>query len=178
VNPEDAPRLEEAAGAAGFALSSADESESAPAWACPFCAHALSQAPERCPGCGARAGFPDAAAVAALRASARTGYLLQALTPLCGLTAIPALLLAYARRGRARETWLASHFDWQVETLWGGFWLALAALAAGWLGEALGGRRVGATVLALAGMAALAWFIPRVARGWGRLADGDRVTDY
>jgi uncharacterized membrane protein len=147
-------------------------------WPCPFCERPLSLRLERCPGCGARALPADACAVSRLAHEARLGYLLQALTPVCLVTALPALLTAYAHRGKARETWLASHFDWQIDTAWGAFWLSLAALAASWVAGELAGAGVGRGVAALAWMGVLGWFLHRVAKGWGHLADDDPVSDY
>src|SRR4051794_1678716 len=91
-------------------------------WDCPFCGHELHGGVERCAACGALAVPPDAVAIDALRANARTVYLLQAITPLCGVSAVAGLLLAYANRGQARDTWLDSHYEWQIESFWGLFW--------------------------------------------------------
>jgi uncharacterized membrane protein len=91
------------------------------------------------------------------------------------LPAVVALGLAYADRERARGTWLDSHLEWQVETLWGVFWIGVAVLIATWLG----GRflHTGEWLL-LAGLPALGWYARRIARGWTRLADGEPVTEY
>jgi uncharacterized membrane protein len=109
-----------------------------------------------------------------VRQSARTAYLLMGLSLFFALPAVGALVLAYADRGKARGTWLDSHFEWQVETLWGVFWLGVAVLAATWLG----GRFLGTGEwMLLAGVPALAWYAHRIVKGWTRLADGEPVTE-
>src|SRR3954470_7438181 len=67
----------------------ADFADEPPArWDCPFCGHELHGTLERCPACGAPAVPPDAVAIDVLRGNARAVYVLQALTPLCGVSAV------------------------------------------------------------------------------------------
>lgn len=142
---------------------------------CSRCGAALEPARGHCFACGwtvAVAG--PASTMETARKSARIAYLLMGLSLFIALPAVGALVLAYADRGKARGTWLDSHFEWQVETLWGVFWLGLAVLAAAWLG----GRFLGTGEwMLLAGLPALAWYAHRIAKGWTRLADGEPVTE-
>jgi uncharacterized membrane protein len=106
-------------------------------------------------------------------------YVLQALALFCGLPAVPGLLLAYANRGAARDTWLDSHCEWQIDTFWGMFWFWLAGIAS-WR---VGGHFLGSGVLGhgpalLLMLGAAAWYVDRIVKGWTRLADGDPVRDY
>lgn len=109
-------------------------------------------------------------------------YILQALTVLIGLLtsrsvavrfafglpSLVAVVMNYARRAEARDTWLESHFRWQIRTFWFGLLLSIVVLALSlplmlvligfatwWLG------------LALIGL----WLIYRIARGWMALRD-------
>ncbi|HYH81299.1 MAG TPA: hypothetical protein VEX86_15960, partial [Longimicrobium sp.] len=141
---------------------------------CPVCGTRLEATREHCFGCGWKVVAPDAAGTAtALRASARAIYLLMGLSLFLALPAVGALVLAYVDRGKARGTWLDGHFEWQVDTLWGVFWMGVAVLAATWLG----GRFLGTGAWGLlTGLPALAWYVHRIVKGWTRLSDGDPIT--
>lgn len=80
------------------------------------------------------------------------------------LPSIVAVILNYAKRGDARDTWLASHYRWQIRTFWFAiFWMIIAVV----LILTLVGVPIGFAVLA----AVTVWVIYRIARGWLRLAD-------
>lgn len=85
---------------------------------------------------------------------------------LFGWPSLLAVVLNYVNRGRARGTWLESHFDWQIRT----FWLALAwAVLVGLVSLPLTLIVVGFGTWVV-GMALLGvWAIYRVVRGWMRL---------
>jgi uncharacterized membrane protein len=102
-------------------------------------------------------------------------YLLMGLSLFVAVPAVAALVLAYAYRGSARGTWLDSHGEWQVETLWGVFWMGAAVLIATRLGDHFLGT---GEWLLLAGLPALAWYAHRIVKGWTRLADDEPVTEY
>jgi len=142
---------------------------------CPTCGTMLDAGRGHCFGCGRTAAVAaPAEALEALRRHARTAYLLMGLSLFIAVPAVAALVVVYAYRGSARGTWLDSHGEWQVETLWGVFWMGAAVLAATWLG----GRFLGTGEwLLLAGLPALAWYAHRIAKGWTRLADGEPVTE-
>jgi uncharacterized membrane protein len=85
---------------------------------------------------------------------------------LTGWPSIIAVILNYVYRRDVRETWLESHFRWQIRTFWFGvLWVALCgAFVVATLGIGL--------LLAWIPMAVVGlWFIYRIARGWLRLMD-------
>ncbi len=88
-------------------------------------------------------------------------YVLQAVGFLIALTWIAAVVINYAKIGDVRNTWLETHFNWQIRTFWFGL--------AGWV---LGA----ATVVILVGWLVLTvvtvWAIYRVVKGWLYLNDG------
>jgi len=59
-----------------------------------------------------------------------------------GLTFIAALVVNYVKLDEVKDTWLESHFRWQVNTFWYGLlWWAIAMLfwlvLMGWLASAI-----------------------------------------
>jgi uncharacterized membrane protein len=147
--------------------------------ACPFCGGVVTPADARCPRCAATVVPPGAKPIEAMRGNARMVYLLQAFALVCGLPAIPGLLLAYANRGAARDTWLDSHFEWQIDTFWGMFWFWLCGMAVLFVGDHfLGDGVLGHGPALLVMLGAAAWYVARLVKGWTRLSDGDPVTDY
>lgn len=146
---------------------------------CPFCGGVVTPADARCPRCAAKVVPPGARPIDALRGNARAVYVLQALALLCGVPAVPGLIMAYVNRGPARDTWLDSHFEWQVDTFWGMFWFWLAGMAVLFVGDHFLGKGIPGHGPALLVMfAAYAWYVARLVKGWTRLSDGDPVTDY
>jgi uncharacterized membrane protein len=98
--------------------------------------------------------------------SAVTGLISAALVVTAFLTGWPsiiAVIINYVKRAEARETWLYSHFSWQLRT----FWYALLWLVIG-----------GVLFVTVAGIPfALAvwfgtgiWVLYRLIRGWLALA--------
>jgi uncharacterized membrane protein len=85
---------------------------------------------------------------------------------LTGWPSIIAVILNYAKRSEVRETWLESHFRWQIRTFWLGLlWVTLCAL---FIIATLGiGLLIAWLPLSLVGL----WFIYRIARGWLRLLE-------
>ncbi len=80
-----------------------------------------------------------------------------------GLPSIAAVILNYARRSEARNTWLESHFRWQIRTFWFALlWSAITAVVAAPFVLFLVGIFIWLFGLALVGV----WIIYRVARGW------------
>jgi uncharacterized membrane protein len=113
-------------------------------------------------------------------------YILQALTVLIGLAtsrsvavrfafglpSLVAVVMNYARRAEARDTWLESHFRWQIRTFWFTWlWLLVVWIVAlPWLLIGIG------LIIAMFGMALIGvWVIYRVARGWLALRDSHAV---
>jgi len=80
-----------------------------------------------------------------------------------GLPSIVALVMNYARRGEARDTFLESHFRWQRRTFWAALaWLVGIALLSAPLALVLVGFITFAMGLAAVGI----WVVYRVVRGW------------
>lgn len=89
------------------------------------------------------------------------GYLLQALGFIVGLTFIAAVIVAYIKRDEAGDSWVASHYRWQIRTFWFSLlWMVLGAVLTffviGWL------------ILIFA----MIWTLYRIIRGWLCFADG------
>ena len=89
-----------------------------------------------------------------------------------GLPSLVALVMNYARRAQARDTWLESHFRWQIRTFWF-TWLWLLVL---WI-IAFPLLLIGiGFIIAMLGMALIGlWVIYRVARGWLALREARAV---
>jgi uncharacterized membrane protein len=89
-----------------------------------------------------------------------------------GLPSLVALLMSYARRAQARDSWLEAHFRWQIRTFWF-TWLWLLVLWAIAFPLMLIGIGF---IIAMLGMAVIGlWVIYRVARGWLALREGRAV---
>jgi uncharacterized membrane protein len=77
---------------------------------------------------------------------------------------IVAVVLNYIKRGDARDTWLESHYRWQIRTFWYAvLWAVLALISAATL--------IGIPVAIAILVALTLWLIYRIARGWLRLRD-------
>lgn len=105
-------------------------------------------------------------------------YVLQALSFFLGVTCIVAIIINYVKRPEVGNTWLASHFRWQMRTFWFGLlWMAMGGLivilAAGYLIITITGigmiyLAAGYLVITTTGI----WMIYRIAKGWLYLNDG------
>jgi uncharacterized membrane protein len=91
-------------------------------------------------------------------------YALQAASFFFGITAIAAVIINYLKREDVQNTWLASHFRWQIRT----FWFGLLWCAIGGLTVVVG---IGFVMLGIAGL----WLIYRVVKGWLRLSEGKEM---
>lgn len=92
-------------------------------------------------------------------------YILQAASLMIGITLIIGVVLNYVRITAAQGTWLASHFQWQINTFWWFLlWFVLGALTL-----PLG---VGYAIV----LGAVAWLIFRFAKGWMALNANQPVT--
>jgi|SRR5690625_283103 len=92
-------------------------------------------------------------------------YILQGLTYFTAITGIVGVIINYVKRGETVNTWVASHFRWQIRT----FWYALLWFL---IGVALTYFVVGILVLLANGI----WVIYRIVRGV--LAAIDRKPMY
>lgn len=99
--------------------------------------------------------------------SALTGILTPALVVTAFLTGWPsiiAIILNYVKRSEVRETWLDSHFSWQLRT----FWFALLWLAAGAI---LFATLIGIPFALALWLGTGLWVLYRLIRGWLALKD-------
>jgi uncharacterized membrane protein len=85
-----------------------------------------------------------------------------------GLPSIIAVVMNYARRGAVRDTWLASHFRWQLRTFW------IAAVILFCLFPLVFTIVLIPVVLAIYGVTGI-WVVYRIVRGWLALRDGRSV---
>jgi|SRR5262245_19851560 len=95
-----------------------------------------------------------------LRDLALLVYVLQAIGFVVGITWVAGVVINYVKIDAARNTWLETHFNWQIRTFWFGLigWIAgvvTAVILIGWL------------ILAVVTI----WAIYRVVKGWLYLND-------
>lgn len=113
-------------------------------------------------------------------------YILSYFT--AGLLWIVPIFMNYAKRHDADNTWLATHFDWQIKTFWYSIiWFAIGVIivvfALGGLGVSMmsdgNNIAIGSVLLASLGFIimgiAFIWHLYRIIRGWIALADGRPV---
>jgi uncharacterized membrane protein len=76
-----------------------------------------------------------------------------------GWPSIIAVIINYVTRGNVRNSWLDTHWRWQLRTFW---YAALWLLVAGLLTVTLIGIPAAILVIAITGL----WVLYRVIRGW------------
>ena len=82
-------------------------------------------------------------------------YVLQAVSFVIGISYIVGIVINYVKRDDVQDTWLASHFRWQIRTFWFSLlWCALGVLT--WV-IVIGYFIIFATAV---------WVIYRIAKGW------------
>ncbi len=91
-------------------------------------------------------------------------YVLQALSYFTGITFIAAVILNYIKKEDVQDTWLESHFRWQIRTFWYG-------LLWGILGVITFVLVVGYFIL----IANAIWIVYRIIKGWLRLSEGKEM---
>ncbi|MBA1149087.1 hypothetical protein H0Z60_18720 [Ectothiorhodospiraceae bacterium WFHF3C12] len=92
-------------------------------------------------------------------------YLLQLLGFVTVLTAIAAVVVNYVKWDDVRDTWLESHFRWQVRTFW-------FSLLWGVVGTLLAFIGIGFLIIA----AVTVWYLYRAVRGWVLLNERREVV--
>ena len=116
-------------------------------------------------------------------------YLLYVLSYFtAGLLWIVPIFMNYAKRRDADNTWLATHFDWQIKTFWYSivFFLIgvlIITFALGGFGVSMFAESnniaIGSVLLASLGFIIMGftfiWHLYRIVRGWIALADGRPV---
>ncbi len=84
---------------------------------------------------------------------------------LTGWPSIIAVVLNYVKRGDARDTYLESHYRWQIRTFWFAvLWVAVAVLLAVTI--------IGIPISWFLVVGTGVWVLYRIVRGWGALTDG------
>ncbi len=84
---------------------------------------------------------------------------------LTGWPSIIAVIINYAKRGNVRDTYLDSHFSWQIRTFWYTLlWLLIAGL--------LFVTVIGIVLAYILAVGAGIWVVYRILRGWLALNDG------
>lgn len=116
-------------------------------------------------------------------------YLLYVLSYFtAGLLWIVPIIMNYAKRHDANNTWLATHFDWQIKTFWYSIVLfaigiIIIVFAFGGLGVSVvadsGNLALGSILLTGLGLLIMAftfiWHLYRIVRGWIALTDNRPV---
>ena len=87
-------------------------------------------------------------------------YALQAVSFFLGITLIIGVIINYVKRPDVKDSWLASHFTWQIRS----FWYSLLWLTIGGLTFKQG---IGQLVLTAGSI----WLIYRIIKGWLHLFD-------
>jgi uncharacterized membrane protein len=86
---------------------------------------------------------------------------------LTGWPSIIAVILNYIKRSEVRDTWLESHFRWQIRTFWFGLlWISLCVVFI------IGTFGIGILVTWLPITLIGLWFVYRIIRGWVALGAG------
>ncbi|NWF35989.1 hypothetical protein [Mariprofundus sp. KV] len=102
----------------------------------------------------------DDPSITSAKRSATIVYALQAAAFLLAVTFIAAAVVNYVKKGDVENTWIASHFRWQIRTFWfGSLWLLLGGIT----------LIMGIGYFILMGTAV--WVIYRIAKGWLALLD-------
>lgn len=91
-------------------------------------------------------------------------YILQAIALFTALPMIIAVIINYIKLDETRNTWLASHFRWQIRTFWFGLLWYIIGLVTYFF--VIGFFIVGVTWL---------WQVYRVIRGWLNLSDHQKM---
>jgi uncharacterized membrane protein len=88
---------------------------------------------------------------------------------LTGWPSILAVILNYAKRADVRDTYLESHFSWQIRTFWYALlWVVLAFL----LIVTIIGIPIAWLIIVVTGL----WVLYRIARGWLALNEGRPIV--
>jgi uncharacterized membrane protein len=89
-----------------------------------------------------------------------------------GIPSIIAVIMNYARRAETRDTYLESHFQWQLRTFWlAALWIGIVFLLSLPLFLVL----IGFLTFPLGMFIVGVWVVYRVLRGWLRLRDAQPI---
>ncbi len=87
-------------------------------------------------------------------------YALQALSFIFAITFIAAVIVNYLKRDEIANSWVETHFRWQIRTFWFGMLWGLVGTVTLFIG-------VGYLLL----LADAIWIVYRIVKGWLDLAD-------
>lgn len=87
---------------------------------------------------------------------------------LSGWPSIIAVIVNYVKRGDVRNTWLETHFSWQIRTFW---WALLWVVVAFLLVVTV----IGIPLAWILAVGVGIWVLYRIIRGWLALAQGERM---
>lgn len=109
---------------------------------------------------------PTIEQIKTLKKLAAIVYLCQALTfMLAGLPLLLGVAINFYRRNEVQGTWLESHFDWQIKTVW----VTLAGFAVSGLTFEMG---IGFFIL----LVTVVSLVYRITIGWSALSDNKPVN--
>ena len=87
-------------------------------------------------------------------------YALQAVFFFLGISLIIAVIINYVKRPDVKDSWLASHYTWQIRSFWySALWLSLGALTFR--------QGIGQLILTIGSI----WLLYRIIKGWLYLFD-------
>ena len=92
--------------------------------------------------------------------NAQLVYILYALSFIVGITYVAGVIVAYIKRPESKDTWLESHYTWQIKT----FWYSLIGMV---IGIILMVVFIGFFIM----FAVAVWTIYRIVKGWLALND-------
>jgi len=98
------------------------------------------------------------------RTLAHVVYALQTVALVTGIPMLIGVIINYVTRGEVRDSWVDSHYRWQIRTFWYSvLWTVLGTVTVVIL--------VGYLVLTLAYL----WLIYRIAIGWIKLSNAESM---
>ncbi len=104
--------------------------------------------------------MPNENALSSAKTITTVVYALQATSFFLGFTFLIAIIINYVKRGDVEETWLESHFKWQIRTFWFSLlWAIIGAITTFFI--------IGYVIL----FANAVWLIYRIVKGWLNLSD-------
>jgi uncharacterized membrane protein len=113
------------------------------------------------------ANQPDAEQLASLKKVAVVVYLCQVLAfAFAGLPLLVGVAINFMKQDQAKGTWLESHFNWQIKTVW----VVLAGFALSGLTLEFG---IGFFTL----LATIVWMVYRIVIGWTALNADQPLKD-
>ncbi|MFZ2727243.1 MAG: hypothetical protein WAX77_13385 [Methylococcaceae bacterium] len=110
---------------------------------------------------------PQDEKLASLKKITATVYLCQVLAfAIAGLPLLVGVAINFIKRNEVQGTWLESHFNWQIQTVW----ITLAGLALAGLTFETG---IGFFIL----LPTILWLVFRIVVGWNTLNDNRPIKE-